>query len=127
MKNLIIPPDQREKFKPEVNFNAETGICEISGESFMEAPDMFYIPLINWLEEYISLINKKIQLNIKLTYYNTNSSKFILQLLRLLSDYSNKDGEVEVNWHYSIEDEDMSEEIEEFSKESGLDIKGIRH
>lgn len=126
MKSLIIPQNPHENYIPAVYFDAETGVLEISGESFMETPHEFYSPLIKWIEEYIKTVDKPLQFILKLGYYNTSSSKYILLLLRLLKNYQDGGGQVKVSWHYSIDDEDIADEIVEFKKESGLDIKGIK-
>lgn len=125
MKNLIIPQNPQEKFIPSVFFDAETGNLEISGESFMESPDQFYFPLVKWIEEYVNEINNPIKLVLKLTYYNTSSSKYILEILKRLRKYQDNDGKVEVVWYYSREDEDIEDEIDEFSRESGVAIDPI--
>ncbi len=125
MKNLIIPQNPQEKFIPSVFFDAETGNLEISGESFMESPDQFYFPLISWIEEYVNEINKPIKLVLKLTYYNTSSSKYILEILKGLRRYKDNAGKVEVVWYYNREDEDIEDEIDEFSRESGITIDPI--
>ena len=36
MENLYIQGSKGVYFVPTVNFNAETGICELSGESYLE-------------------------------------------------------------------------------------------
>lgn len=53
MENLIIIGEQREFFRPSINFNAQTGICEIGGESYLEETFEFYEEVIDWLEKYI--------------------------------------------------------------------------
>ena len=120
MNNLILPRDPDERYYPYVHLNAETGNCEISGESFMEGPDKFYGQVLNWFYDYIEQINKPIILNIKLKYYNTSSSKYLLEILRLLKTHREKNKETNVNWYCKGEDEDMVDELEEIQKESGF-------
>jgi hypothetical protein len=122
MENLIIHTSPETPYFPRVNFNYETGVCEIIGESFMEETYKFYAPLMAWLEQYIAE-NKKVVFNIKLTYFNTSSSRSILDILDLLREYSEKGGDVEVFWYYDPNDPDMEDEVEDFRIESGLDLK----
>ena len=63
MENIDIKGFKDDFFIPTVNFNAETGVCEIAGESYLEETVEFYAPLIKWLEEYIST-TKKIKLHL---------------------------------------------------------------
>ena len=126
MKNLIIPQNPQDKFIPSVYFDADTGKFEISGESFMESPDQFYIPLINWIEEYTDKFDTPINFDIRLTYYNTSSSKYILEMLKSLKKFQDEKSKVEITWYFNKEDEDIEDEIDEFSRESGIPIKPVR-
>ena len=56
MENLIINSSSETPYFPRVSFDAETGICDISGESFMEETYKFYSPLMEWLEKYLKEI-----------------------------------------------------------------------
>jgi hypothetical protein len=122
MENLIIPKKPKEPYYPAVNFDAEKGICEISGESYMEETNRFYLPLINWIKEYTEKMDKPIVMNIKLIYFNTSSSRALLEILDHLKNYEDNGGLVTVNWYYDDEDPDMKDEIEDFIIETGLNI-----
>jgi hypothetical protein len=124
MKSLDINIYPDLVFFPVVNFNYESGLCEITGESFMEDTYKFYEPIINWLNEYFKE-RKPIILNFKLTYFNTSSSKFILVILNMIKKYLNEGNKATVSWFYKKEDIDMLKEIEEFRDETGLDIKAV--
>jgi len=90
----------------------------------MEDTYKFYEPIIEWLNEYIKE-KKTIVLNIKLTYFNTSSSKFILVILNTLNNYIKNGNNAAVNWFYNKEDIDMLKEIVEFQDETGLGINAI--
>jgi hypothetical protein len=107
---------------PTVNFNAESGVCELSGESYLENTTEFYNRLSEWLDEYINTVGGPIIFNFKLSYFNTSSSKRILYILLKLKDYEDKGGEVTVKWHYDKDDTDMEEDIEDFMFISKLKI-----
>jgi hypothetical protein len=125
MENIHIEGSHDVFFVPTVDFNAETGVCEISGESYLEETIEFYTPLLEWLENYIAEIDKPITLNIKLTYFNTSSSRCILDILNILKDYEEAGGKVTVNWFYDVEDSDMVEEVEDYMIDSELQINMI--
>ena len=114
LEDIVIEGSHKNFFTPSVNFNAKTGICELSGESFLEDTQEFYKPLIDWLEEYTTKIKKPIAFLIKLTYFNTSTSRCILDLLNVLKDYEDEGGDVTVNWHYDENDSDMEEDIEDY-------------
>ncbi len=125
MENIQIIGSHDVFFVPSVNFNAETGICEISGESYLEETLQFYTPLYEWLEQYFKEVDKPITFNVKLTYFNTSSSRCVLDMLNLIKDYENTGGKVMINWHYDPEDSDMVEEIEDYVIDSELNINMV--
>ena len=125
LEDIIIEGSHKNFFTPSVNFSGKTGICEISGESFLEDTVDFYTPLIEWLENYTTEIKKPLAFIIKLTYFNTSTSRCILDLLNVIKDYEEDEGEVVVNWHYDVNDTDMEEDIEDYMIDTGLKINLI--
>ncbi|MBN2522598.1 MAG: DUF1987 domain-containing protein [Bacteroidales bacterium] len=125
MKNLIVDAIPDSPYYPEVNFNSETGICELIGESYMEEAYKFYTPLLNWLKEHTLELHKPVTLNLKLTYFNTNSSRLLLDMLDILKKSQEAGNEVEINWFYEEDDPDVKDEVEDFEIETGLQIKMI--
>lgn len=123
MENLKITGSHGVFFVPSVDFCSGTGICEISGESYLEDAVEFYTPLLEWLEDYMVSVDKPITFNFKLTYFNTSSSRSILEILTSLKEYEENGGKVTVNWYFQEDDVDMREEVEDFTIESELDIK----
>jgi len=125
MENIYIEGLHGTYYVPTVNFDAQTGICELLGESYLEDTASFFSPLISWLQEFFKTQDKKLTFNFKLDYYNTSSSKFIVDIFSLLKQKQDKGREVEVNWFYNNLSEDAEEEIEEvedFMLETGLNI-----
>lgn len=109
---------------PAVDFVAATGECTLEGESFLEETSNFYSPLLDWLNDFIET-KKPIYFNIKLTYFNTSTSKWILNILHTLKYYIDQKGKVVVNWYYYEDDVDMSEEIDDYIIDSGVEINKI--
>ena len=125
MKSLIIEAVPDSPYYPEINFDAATGICEMKGESYMEEAYKFYTPLLNWIKEYSLNEGKDVTFNIKLTYFNTNSSRLLLDMFDILKKSKDAGNQVEINWHYEPDDPDIKDEIEDFEIETGLNIKLI--
>ncbi len=122
MRSLIIEAVPNSPYYPEVVMDGSSGICEIRGESYMEEAYKFYTPLLKWLKEFTLEEGKPVTLNIKLTYFNTNSSRLLLDILDILKKYSDIGGQVNVNWYYEPDDPDVLEEVEDFKIETGLAI-----
>ncbi len=129
MENLEIEGQLSTFFIPSVNFSAVTGFCEISGESYLEDSFLFYDKLITWIHRYFAEQGKKMEMNIKLTYFNTSSSRAILDLLRVLRIYQSQVGlSVTVNWYYPDPDYDeMKVEAEDYIEETGLEMNLIAY
>ena len=99
---------------PSVKFNAQEGVIEIKGRSIPENSIEFYKPLVEWLEEYSSAPLDLTQVNVQLEYFNTSSSKCILDVFKKLEAIHKAKNEVIINWYYEEDDEDMLEAGEDY-------------
>ena len=100
---------------PTVILDKENNIFEISGRSLPEDVVVFYKPILEWLDVYKNDPLDLTVFNFKLEYFNTASSKLLLDVLLKLEDINNDGHEVLVKWHYPDDDEDMEEAGEEYS------------
>lgn len=96
---------------PEIEFNSNTGELLIAGKSLPENAAIFYNPVLEWMTEYSKKANSSTNFLVKLEYFNTASSKLLLDLLIILEDIEN----ATIKWYYLEEDYDMEEAGEEFS------------
>ena len=122
MKSLKIEAIPDSPYYPEVEFDVTSGVCELAGESYMEEAYKFYTPLLSWLKEYSQSEGNAITLNVKLTYFNTNSSRLLLDMFDILKKAKDEGREVVINWYYEEDDPDVQEEVEDFEIETGLKI-----
>lgn len=104
---------------PKIIFDKANGIFEISGRSLPEDSAEFYQPVLDWLDDYASAPNPTSVFDFKLEYFNTASSKLILDVLSKLEDV---DG-AKVSWYFHEDDEDMEEAGEEFSELVEVDFE----
>jgi hypothetical protein len=107
---------------PTVNFVAESGTLEIKGRSIPENSIEFYKPLIEWIEKYSKSPKEKTVVNVQLEYFNTSSSKCILDVFKRLEAIQN---EVQINWYYEEDDEDMLEAGEDYDAIISIPFKMI--
>jgi hypothetical protein len=101
---------------PNVILDAESNIIEFSGRSLPEDVVTFYDPVLNWITEYAKNPNDKTEVIFRLEYFNTASSKLLLDILLKFEEIQNKGKEVVVQWYYQEDDEDMQEAGEEYSE-----------
>ncbi len=110
---------------PYVRFDGENGIIEIKGRSIPENSIEFYKPLIDWLAAYSEKELEETVVNVQLEYFNTSSSKCLLDIFKKL-ELIHKSGKiVEVNWFYEEDDEDMFEAGEDYQSIISLPFKMI--
>jgi len=100
---------------PKIVLDAENNIMEVSGRSLPEDVTSFYEPVLNWLNDYAENPLETTIFNFKLTYFNTASSKLLLDILMVLEELHEKGHEVIIRWHYPEEDEDMEEAGDEYA------------
>ena len=110
---------------PTIILDQGNGIFEISGRSLPEDVTTFYEPVLNWLEDYQDEANDKTVFGFKLVYFNTASSKLILDILMKLEEMHENGKEVLIKWFFPEDDEDMEEAGDEFSELVELDFELI--
>lgn len=108
---------------PTIDFNHEDGILELKGRSIPENSIEFFKPLNDWVDSYGKAPCEATTVDVKLEYFNTSSSKCILDFFKKLE----KVGEtsVTVNWYFETDDEDMEEAGEDYDAIVGLPFKII--
>ncbi len=94
---------------PEVEFITDTGELNIEGRSIPEDPGDFFESLIDWINEYFLNPAEKTLVSIKLEYINSGSSKYMLELLRILKINHDAGKEVKIIWYFEEGDESIEE------------------
>lgn len=101
---------------PQLDFNSNEGRFLIAGRSIPENSIEFYKPLFEWLDNYVSQAKSNTILDVKLEYFNTSSSKCLVEIFRKLEALQQKNDNVLINWYYEEDDEDMQESGEDFQE-----------
>ena len=96
---------------PFVEFNSKWELL-LKGRSIPENSIEFYKPIIEWIDNYGQSVNETTVLSVQLEYFNTSSSKCILDVFKKLETLSGT--EVSVKWYYEEDDEDMLEAGEDY-------------
>ena len=111
MSNLVI----NESIKTPSITLGKSGTLEIKGKSIPENSLEFYRPVFEWLDEYTQSPAPKTEMKISLEYFNTSSSKCLLDIFRRLETINlSGNSEVKVLWYYDADDEDMMEAGEDY-------------
>jgi hypothetical protein len=122
MESLLIEGTAKT---PTVKFDGNNGLIEIKGRSIPENSIEFYKPLIDWLDKYSQNPKPTTKVNIQLEYFNTSSSKCILDVFKKLESIHKSNYEVVINWYYEEDDEDMLEAGEDYESIIRIPFKMI--
>jgi hypothetical protein len=111
---------------PTVSFDNDKGVLTLKGRSIPENSIEFYRPLVEWLDKYSGSPQSKTVMNIQLEYFNTSSSKCLLDLFKKLENMSKAGREVVIEWHYEEDDEDMLEAGEDYQSIINVPFKMVQ-
>ncbi|MEN9998605.1 MAG: hypothetical protein RI922_1595 [Bacteroidota bacterium] len=120
MEKLILEASAKT---PEVVFDPVAGTLLLKGRSIPENSIEFYKPLNDWIDGYAANPGAQTVIEMKLEYFNTSSSKCILDLFKKLEKLNGTD--VSVNWYFEEDDEDMEEAGEDYQAIIKLPFKMI--
>jgi hypothetical protein len=95
---------EKTKSTPEVNLDKSKEIFLIKGWSKPENTLEFYEPVMNWFTEYTNNPNPSTTLTIDMDYFNSSTSKVLLNIINILEVILKNGLEVKVTWHYGDED-----------------------
>ncbi len=121
MENLIM---EETEFTPSIFFNANEHEFILKGVSRPENVQEFYEPALKWLNEYektiLGSINSPSDILLKIvfhfSYFNSSSSKMLLQLLNFFAKQQDNGFKVIVNYYYDEGDDQMLEDGEELQE-----------
>jgi hypothetical protein len=131
MRNLNIPETD---FTPGVNFIPDSGYMELSGVSRPEDVAVFYEELLDWLGELeeelqgssgMKFREAGIKFDIKLSYFNSSSSKYLIMILKHIKNLIDKGIQVTVDWYYEEGDDKMLEDGEDLADAVDLEFNYI--
>jgi hypothetical protein len=113
MNNYYI---EETEFTPEIKFDLDHRKLSFKGVSRPEDVIKFFQPAINWLKELDQNVSTHtdakynipiLYVDFHLSYFNSSSSKMLLQILELIKKIQGKGIEVKVDWYYDENDETM--------------------
>ncbi len=130
MDSLIIPATE---FTPKVTFMIESGHFEISGISRPEDVAGFYDDILEWLTRFEDSSLKsgnryevqEFKFIFKMSYFNSSSSKYMIQILRHVKNLKDNGLELIIDWYYEEGDEKMMEDGEDLADAVELEFNYI--
>lgn len=109
---------ERGKSTPGVEFNNDTGVFSIEGQSYPENALQFYTPVFAWLDDFLGGLDHEGALfEFNLQYMNTSSSKCLMDIIDRLDEAYSRGKRVAITWYYDQDNESLLECAEEFSED----------
>lgn len=99
---------------PAIDFNIKTGVFSITGRSIMENTVGFYAEVMDAIKKYANNPARITVVKIQVDYFNTASSKSILEMLKKFEAIHKSGHPVKVNWYFDDDDEDMIDAGEDY-------------
>lgn len=107
---------------PLVKLDSTTGKLIFQGRSIPEDAIGFYEGIMDWIVEYAKSPATKTVVEMRFEYFNTASSKCILDVLKKLESFQS---DVFIEWYFEEDDEDMQEAGEDYHAIINLPFKII--
>lgn len=101
---------------PEVILDKKGNQFNFSGTSIPENTKNFYQQIFDWIDNYVVEPNEETIVNFKMKYFNTSSTKSILDIMIKFKEIAKNNKMLIINWHFIANDEDMYEAGDGFSK-----------
>jgi hypothetical protein len=114
MNSLVLPAT---KNTPHVCLDASSGVFELRGRSTPENPSEYYAQINRWVDTYLQQPSDSTIVRLFFEYFNTSSSKCLLELMKRLTALQQGGKKISFQWIYEHEDDDM--------REAGADFKDI--
>ncbi len=111
---------------PYLMFDPKNKTIIIKGRSIPENSVQFYTPVLNALDQWIQEKTKdKVTVSVQLEYFNTSSSKCILDIFKKLQELNKNGAQIDVTWIYEKDDEDMMEAGQDYQTIVGIQFKMV--
>lgn len=120
---IIEPTDDT----PGIILDKEKNVFKFSGKSLPEDVAEFYNPILDWLMEYSKDPNQETEVEFRMEYFNSASSKQILDILTIFEEIHNNGKKVNVKWYFQEDDEDMEEAGESYDEIIDVPIEIISY
>lgn len=100
---------QKTDLTPYVLLDSKDNQLKIEGHSIHLQPQNFYQPILLWIQKQKIKRPKKFEVHIDLSFFNTYTSKIILEILFQIREYELIGCKVSIYWHYESDDSEIKE------------------
>lgn len=121
MERILVEASPKTPF---IHLDPKKGLIELKGRSTPEDIDKIYLPVFNWVDNYLAEPQEQTVANFHFEYFNSSTTKVLMRLInKLLVIHKSGATKLEINWLYF--DEDMLEYGEDFEDLTGIKFNFI--
>lgn len=110
---------------PKIIFDPINDFYEISGRSLPENVVRTYEPILKWIDNNINNLPTPIEVNFRMDYLNSASAKMVSLILTKFEEFYKTNKDININWYYFIDDDDIQSEGEIYAMLKKVPIKLI--
>jgi hypothetical protein len=107
---------------PGIVYYPDKNLLELVGRSIPENPELIFTRLDIWVTSHFEKHNG-LDVNIRLEYINSGSSKYLYEILKKLKSYGRSGSLVRIKWLYEEDDEAMLELGEHYRDTAGIPLE----
>ena len=111
-KSLIIDSTSKTL---KVVLDKNTGEFIFTGRSLPEDAKEFFQPVLSWIKDYFKDPNVTTSVVFDIRYYNSSTSKMILDMLHIFKAEIEKGNNIIISWEYDKDDEEMNQAGSDFA------------
>ncbi|CAA7611783.1 DUF1987 domain-containing protein [Magnetospirillum sp. UT-4] len=103
---------------PEVDFDFDAGVLSLRGESYPEDASAVFGPVFAALDDFLGRADgRSLRFDFELIYFNSSSAKALMNMFQMMETAAARGVRIEVNWHFTPDDDTMKEFGEDFSED----------
>ncbi|MFP4556554.1 MAG: SiaC family regulatory phosphoprotein [Bacteroidales bacterium] len=106
--------------------NKENGELLLSGVSYPVNPNDFFMPVSNWIANYLNTQSKELHFHLAIFDWDAISYNSILSIFTIINSNNSKE-KVKVFWHYNDNDLDILEDGEELKNIAKFPFELVEH
>jgi len=118
------PPTKKT---PLVEMDFDNGYFIFKGRSIPKYASSFYYPVMEKIERYLTQPKETTYAIFFFEYLDSSSSRLILSILQRLKKVMEKGYNLQIEWHYLEDDEDIMETGETYEELTGIKFDFVYH
>jgi hypothetical protein len=110
---------------PKIYLDKNEGVIKLSGKAMPDNAKTFFNPVLEWIENYTREPQDKTYVCFDLEYFNSSASKMILQIIKTLKNIKEQEKEMEIDWYYMEDDDDILDSGKTFEELAELKFEFV--